>query len=165
MSENHAAAHESHDHTKIYMIIWAALGVLTILEIGVAVEMRGAIMVLLLVGMASLKAVLVARYYMHLKFEPSKLAVLAAAPGAFLAIMSVMVVIEAIDMPVSSVHTQEGQEAVARLLEAQASGTLHAEPKAEGESAPAAVPAVEAPAAEAPAAQIPPSAETAPAGH
>jgi len=157
MSDNHEAAHESHDHTKIYMIIWGALGVLTILEIGVAVEMRGAIMVFLLVTMASVKAVLVARYYMHLKFEPSKLAVLAAAPVMFLAIMSVMIVLEAHAMPANSIHTQEGEEAVAKLLEAKASGTLGGEHKAEGEAAPAAAPA------EAPAAQTPPPAEAAPA--
>ncbi len=165
MSENH----EAHDHTKIYMIIWAALGVLTILEIGVAVEMRGAIMVLLLVGMASLKAVLVARYYMHLKFEPSKLAVLAVAPVVFLSIMSVMIVLEAKDMPANSIHTQEGEEVVAKLVAAKEAGTLGSEHKAEGEAAPAAAaPAAEAPAApaapaEAPAAQ--PPAEGAPAGH
>ncbi len=132
MSENH----DSHDHTKTYMNIWGALFVLTILEVGAAVYMTGVIMVLSLVGMASLKAFLVARYYMHLKFEPSPLSLIAAAPIVFLGIMSVFVAIESNSMPVVSIHTTEGKEAVTQLLAQGGQPTVPAEVSGENSGEP-----------------------------
>lgn len=162
MSEAHDNAHENHDHTQTYMAIWGVLFVLTIAEVAAAVYMHGAAMVLSLVGMASVKALLVARYYMHLSFEPAKLSVIAAAPVLFLAIFAVFATIEARDMPVVSIHTEAGNAEVARLLEEKKSGGAAApagEIPAAAESAPA---AEQVPAASEPSAA---PAEAAPEGH
>ena len=54
-----------------YWIIWAVLLVVTLLEVWAATWDLGSkkAMVLLLTGMAIVKAVLVAMYFMHLKYE------------------------------------------------------------------------------------------------
>jgi cytochrome c oxidase subunit 4 len=70
-----------HAHEPNYMLIWYWLIALTILEIVVAlisfpILTKG----ILLVGLAVTKAVLVALYFMHLRFERLTLAVIAATP-------------------------------------------------------------------------------------
>lgn len=86
MSDPHA--HE--DHTKQYYKVLAYLTALTILEIGAALMMQGdnptigfGLGVILLVAMAGVKAALVARYYMHLAFDPRLLAFMALSPLIF----------------------------------------------------------------------------------
>ncbi len=77
-----------------YYLIWLILFVLTMAEVGVAflAAIPKRILVTILVGMAIWKAVLVAMYYMHLKFEPRKLWLIALVPIP-LAIILVMVVL------------------------------------------------------------------------
>lgn len=80
-----------------YMAVWGALAVLTVLEVVLAeLAVSGGWprtwTILGLVGMAVWKAALVALYYMHLKFEPKRLWILALAPLP-LAVILVMAVL------------------------------------------------------------------------
>lgn len=82
MSEVHTHTEHHKSHKKEYFIIFIILGVLTILEVGVA-EMKslttlvkGSSLTLLAIG----KALIVAMYYMHLKEETSWLKFIAAIP-------------------------------------------------------------------------------------
>lgn len=86
-------AHEA-QHPN-YMAIWAALFALTILEVGVAFVAlpKGQIIAALLI-LAVWKALLVALYYMHLKFEPRRLWLLAASPLPLAVILVVAVLSE-----------------------------------------------------------------------
>ena len=77
-----------------YYLIWFVLLVLTLAEVGVAFieAIPKRLLVIILVLMALWKATLVAMYYMHLKFEPRKLWIVALAPIP-LAVILVMVVL------------------------------------------------------------------------
>jgi len=77
-----AAADAGGDHGEpSYLGVWGGLAALTLLEVWVAsLGMGRTALVLTLVGLAVWKALLVALYYMHLKFEPRRLWVLAVAP-------------------------------------------------------------------------------------
>ena len=71
-----------------YMLVWAGLAVLTLLEVGVAfVGFSETVTVIILVGLAIWKALLVALYYMHLRFEPPRLVVMVIAPLPLAAIL------------------------------------------------------------------------------
>jgi cytochrome c oxidase subunit IV len=71
-----------------YIGIWVALGVLTGIELGVAfLPWPKTTLILILVGLAIWKALLVALYYMHLRFERRPLRVLAIAPLPFCIIL------------------------------------------------------------------------------
>jgi cytochrome c oxidase subunit 4 len=65
-----------------YMLIWLFLFVLTVAEVLVAFvsHMPKVALILILLVLALWKALLVALYYMHLKFEPKKLWIVAAVP-------------------------------------------------------------------------------------
>lgn len=64
-----------------YMAVWGLLAVLTLVEVGVAfLGFARSTTVLILVGLAIWKALLVALYYMHLRFEPRRLVVMVIAP-------------------------------------------------------------------------------------
>jgi len=77
-----------------YMAVWGGLAVLTAVEVWVAgLGFSRNTIVLLLVGLAVWKAALVALYFMHLKFEPRRLWVLALAPLP-LAVIFVMAVLQ-----------------------------------------------------------------------
>ena len=67
METSHAVAHKKPN----YMAIWGVLLVLTIAEVGVAFfsHMPKWILIVLLLILALWKALLVALYYMHLKFD------------------------------------------------------------------------------------------------
>lgn len=68
------------DHPN-YLGIWALLFVLTIVEVGVAFTALSQVQIIVaLLVLAVWKAVLVALYYMHLKFEPRRMWLLAASP-------------------------------------------------------------------------------------
>lgn len=74
-----APEHEA-DHPN-YMAVWVALFALTMVEVFVAfLALSKTAIVLVLVLLAIWKAVLVALYYMHLKFEPRRMWLLAASP-------------------------------------------------------------------------------------
>ena len=63
-----------HSHPR-YMLIWLYLALLTAAEVGVIYLdfLEKWMIVTSLLIMASWKALLVALYYMHLKFEPNRL--------------------------------------------------------------------------------------------
>ncbi len=70
----------AHTETNYIGVFWWLSG-LTILEIAVIyVPMARLIVVILLIGLALSKAVLVAMYFMHLKFERVTLGVIALTP-------------------------------------------------------------------------------------
>lgn len=69
-----------HAHPN-YIGIFVFLAVLTAFELGVAfLPWPKILLILLLVFLAIWKAVLVALYYMHLRYEPTRLRLLAIAP-------------------------------------------------------------------------------------
>jgi cytochrome c oxidase subunit 4 len=75
------AAQQTSHRQPNYMAVFAALAVLTIIEVGVAFIGFGEVTtILILVGLAIWKALLVALYYMHLRFEPPRLIVMVLAP-------------------------------------------------------------------------------------
>ncbi len=74
------AGGEAHGHTNYMLIFWWLLG-LTVLEVGVPMVVTAQVpKVALLVSMAIAKAVLVALYFMHLRFERTLLGVIALTP-------------------------------------------------------------------------------------
>jgi cytochrome c oxidase subunit IV len=90
-AEKHA---EKHAHPN-YIGIWFALAALTAVELGVAfLPWPKVTLILLLIGLALWKALLVALYYMHLRFEKGRLRLLAAAPLPFTVILVVAVLQE-----------------------------------------------------------------------
>src|SRR5260221_194854 len=72
----------SHGHAEPnYMAVFVALAVLTVVEIAlVRVPISKAAIISMLVLLAFTKAVLVAMYFMHLKFEKRTLALIAGTP-------------------------------------------------------------------------------------
>lgn len=78
-----------------YFIVWGVLFVLTILEVLYAFTSLPKLWIAVgLIVMAVWKALLVALYYMHLRFEPKRLWVLAASPLPLIAILLVVVLQE-----------------------------------------------------------------------
>jgi cytochrome c oxidase subunit 4 len=79
-----------------YMLIWGILLVLTIAEVGVAFfsGMPKWLLILALMVLAVWKALLVALYYMHLKFEPKTLWVIVLSPIPLIFILLSAVLME-----------------------------------------------------------------------
>ncbi len=78
-----------------YWTIWAYLLLLTVLELGVAfLSWSKEIQLLVLLGLAIWKALLVALYFMHLKFEGNRMRVFAIAPLPLTVIIIVAVLTE-----------------------------------------------------------------------
>ncbi len=77
-----------------YYLIWLVLFVLTVLEVFVAFMsvLPRNVLILVLVGLAIWKALLVAMYYMHLRWERARLIILAAVPIplAFILVLAVL---------------------------------------------------------------------------
>lgn len=93
--EREPGAGEEEEQEPRYMAVWGGLAVLTLLEVWVAgTGLAQSLIITLLIGMAVWKAALVALYYMHLKFEPLRLIVLAIAPLPLAAILVVAVLQE-----------------------------------------------------------------------
>ncbi|MBI4542770.1 MAG: cytochrome C oxidase subunit IV family protein [Gemmatimonadetes bacterium] len=64
-----------------YLAVWAGLAVLTLIELAlVYFKLPRQLLVPALVLLAVWKALLVALYFMHLRFEPKKLLVIVLAP-------------------------------------------------------------------------------------
>ena len=80
-----------------YYLIWLILFVLTAAEVGMAnvTAIPKKTLVIILVTMALWKALLVAMYYMHLRFEPRKLWIVVIAPIPLAIILVVVVLAEA----------------------------------------------------------------------
>jgi len=93
-------AHAAHGHKpniREYMVIFAALAVLTVLEVGVA-QIHGVgktAMSLTLIGLALTKAAIVALYYMHLKHETKVLKFTVALPMCAPTIYAIVLISEA----------------------------------------------------------------------
>jgi cytochrome c oxidase subunit 4 len=84
------------------------LGILTALELIVAyAHIPKALMVGLLVGLASAKAVLVAMYFMHLRFERRGLAIIAFTPIALVIFLTFMLVPDLSTRPYARHHMGE----------------------------------------------------------
>lgn len=85
-----------HTHAKHppYVGIWVLLAVLTAAELGVAFfeHWPKKVVIVVLVFLALWKAMLVALYYMHLRFESTRLRIMVVAPLP-LAVILVMAVI------------------------------------------------------------------------
>jgi len=74
--------HHTHEHAEPnYWMVWAALLVLTLVELWVAkAPMLKAAIIISLVTLALAKAALVAGYFMHLKFERWALILVVLSP-------------------------------------------------------------------------------------
>lgn len=78
-----------------YFLIWGVLFVLTMAELGVAfINFPKVWIIITLLFLAVWKALLVALYYMHLRFEPRRMWVLAAAPVPLILILLIAVLSE-----------------------------------------------------------------------
>ena len=76
-----------------YIAVWVGLAVLTVVEVAVVyLHLPRRLMVVSLVFLALWKAMLVALYFMHLKFEPKRLlyVVLAPLPLAVILVVGIM---------------------------------------------------------------------------
>lgn len=83
-----------HAHPR-YMLVWLWLAILTAAEVAVVwfTAIPKSWIVIALLIMAIWKALLVALYFMHLRFEPLRVAVLATSPLP-LAVLLVMAVLQ-----------------------------------------------------------------------
>jgi caa(3)-type oxidase subunit IV len=94
---SHDAAQDQHPHAP-YMLIFVVLLVLTLAEVGYSMAFQNslprAVYIIGLLAMAVWKAILVALYYMHLRFEPKRLWVLVIAPLPLIAILLLSVMME-----------------------------------------------------------------------
>lgn len=86
----------AHHDAPNYYLIWLYLFILTAAEVGVAFvsHLPEWFIVGALIGLAMWKALLVALYYMHLKFEPNRLRLVAIAPLPAAVIMVVAIMME-----------------------------------------------------------------------
>src|SRR5437773_10270369 len=81
---------EAHAHKgPSYIMIWVYLFLLTVVEVSAAFfsHIPKRYLIVILLFFALWKALLVAAYYMHLKFEPRKLWWIVAAPIPLIAIL------------------------------------------------------------------------------
>ena len=75
-----------------YVAVWAGLAVLTMVELGVVyLGLPRRLTIVSLVFLALWKALLVALYFMHLKFEPRRLLLVVMAPLPLAAILVVAI--------------------------------------------------------------------------
>ena len=90
-----AASQPVAKHHPNYIGIFFALAFLTAIELGVAfLPWSKMALILILLGLAVWKALLVALYFMHLRFEPNRVRILAAAPLPLAVILVVAVIME-----------------------------------------------------------------------
>ena len=85
---------KGHSHPN-YWGVWLMLLILTLFELGVAfLPWSKEILILLLLGMAVWKALLVAMYFMHLKWEGNRMRIFAIAPLPLTVIIVIAVITE-----------------------------------------------------------------------
>src|SRR3990172_1811562 len=66
-----AAVAEGHGRKRPYLLVFATLGLVTLLELNIGIlGLAHALQVITLIVLATGKAALVAAYYMHLRYEP-----------------------------------------------------------------------------------------------
>ena len=86
----HGTGHGGHKKSLSYEAVFLILFVATVLEVGLAyLSMPKGLKIVLFVLMALYKAVMVALYFMHLKFEKKMMWVIAAAPLMFGVILAI----------------------------------------------------------------------------
>ena len=92
--EQAAASQPGHAHPK-YLLIFVYLAVLTAAELGVAfLPWPKKVLILCLLVLAVWKALMVALFYMHLKFEPTRLRLLVISPLPLAVILIAAVITE-----------------------------------------------------------------------
>jgi cytochrome c oxidase subunit 4 len=85
-------AHKKHPN---YIGVWLGLAVLTVLELGVAfLPWSKLAIILILVLLAVWKALMVALYFMHLRWETNRLRLMIVAPLPLAAILVLAVIQE-----------------------------------------------------------------------
>jgi cytochrome c oxidase subunit 4 len=85
---------QEHAHPR-YILIWVILAVLTAAEVGYAfLDLPKVVLAVGLIFMAVWKAVMVAMYYMHLRYEPARLWIMAISPLPFGVILILAVITE-----------------------------------------------------------------------
>lgn len=85
-------AHQDEKAHPPYMLIWGVLAVLMLAKVGVSfLGLAQWMAIALLVVISLVSALLVALYYMHLRFEPKRLWVLAFVPIPLIAILILIV--------------------------------------------------------------------------
>ena len=68
---NHA---EAQDHSKLFVIVWVGLLVLTVIEVFLAyIHLDVHLMMTILIGLSLIKAGMIMAYFMHLKFDKASL--------------------------------------------------------------------------------------------
>lgn len=78
-----------------YILIWVILIALTLAELGYAfLDLPKVVLAVGLIFMAVWKAVMVAMYYMHLRYEPARLWILAISPLPLAVILVLAVITE-----------------------------------------------------------------------
>jgi cytochrome c oxidase subunit IV len=111
MSAGYATEHAEPN----YIAIFVYLTVLTVLELGVYAWIPGLFKVALLVALAWAKALLVAMYFMHLRFERRTLALIACTPMVLVAFLFFML---NPDIPARTwAHINEHQQVKAAVTE------------------------------------------------
>jgi cytochrome c oxidase subunit 4 len=94
-ADAHQAGGAHASHNAPYILIWGILLVLTLAEVGYAFLSLPQIWLAIgLIVMAVWKAILVALFYMHLRWEPKRLWVLAVSPLPLIAILILAVLME-----------------------------------------------------------------------
>lgn len=89
-----------HGGYKVYILTWFWLLVITALEVSITlVHMPKALMASLLILLALMKVVLIAAYFMHLRFERLSLVYVAITPLVFAAILFFALVPDAVRIP------------------------------------------------------------------
>jgi cytochrome c oxidase subunit IV len=85
----HDTAHKKHPSTRTYINVFIWLAVLTVIEVAVAaVPLPAALVTLVLVAIAILKAGLVVLYYMHLRYDSAWYWVILIVPLAFVILLT-----------------------------------------------------------------------------
>ncbi len=101
MSEHHDVYHLT--PFKTYMVVFLSLLVLTVLTVWVATVDFGAANAFIAFGIATVKAMLVLLYFMHLKYEVTTNRVIMASGFFFLALLFIFVLIDIVTrVPVES---------------------------------------------------------------
>ena len=85
---------QEHAHPRYYLI-WFILAALTLAEVFYAfLDLPKVVLAVGLIFMAVWKAVMVAMYYMHLRYEPARLWIMAISPLPFGVILVLFVITE-----------------------------------------------------------------------
>jgi cytochrome c oxidase subunit 4 len=92
---SHKRLPDKHIGTRGYLAVWGALAVLTAIEIGATfLPISHAIIVAILLILATAKAGLVALYFMHLRFDGTFLRAVGVGPFFFVFVLLVALLVD-----------------------------------------------------------------------